>query len=710
MNKTPREILDASLSERVPDSINLFPRIAAQLQKEKQPMQPRMKLAFAIVLIFVVLAVIFTSAPGVANAMRRMLGFIPGFGMVDQGAPIRVLAQPVSQTRNGVTVRIESAVLTADRTLITYSEENVPQSALSHDESVPGCGLEASLRLPDGKLLNILSGEGSLGKSHMVYGPIPADVDHVSFVLPCLMDTLPGKAPENWELPIRFIPAPPEMTVVPVVELSTATPAPPADSVIATPTPLKTATPQVVIIEKALQLPDKLIFIGGFVPQIPAGTFIQTNGDMKITDATSREIQYDIPTEALEMPTYDNPNAFPWTAQISSAGLSYPLTFTFSGSYVSQPDPQASVTLELDMDQLKQGQDWLVNREFLLAGHTIRLIKISSGDRRGAPGYSYSFEFEADPNVIGLTVETPDNPQQEGFGGGGGGADQTQNSFSIIHTFDKAFTGKMKVVLSHLNAISSTDTWQAQWSPEGAQTSPTLYDISLKLDQFIPIEGGYYLIGHTDWTDKRISAAGPLLKAYDAKGNEVHLANTDTDADSAIASTLQPNQWAFHLYGKSFNGPLTLRATQMAITFKQPVRFTLDLRPANFVFDDKQLDVPWKTGLIPLDIPGIHAHIIRATYIKYGDMRGLEIGIEADPVLEQISFNIESGLDVSRLTNITGGGGAIPRDGKSGLVTFDILTNAKMSFPLGLKAEYATISGQWETTWDPPAGGPNATP
>lgn len=708
MNKTPREILDASLRERVPDELNLFPRIAAQLQKEKQPMQPRMKLTLAFVLIVAVFVVIFTSTPGVASAMRRMIGFIPGFGMVDQGASIRVLAAPVSQTRDGVTVTVESAILTAERTVITYSQENIPQSAMSHDESVPGCSGLGILRLPDGTELNVISGEGSFGKSRMVYGSIPMDVDHVSFLLSCVTSTLPGKAPENWELPIRFVPAPPEMTVVPVVELATATPTPPADSVTVTPGPVETATPQVLVIEKALQLPDKLIFIGGFVPHLPAGTFIQTNGDMKISDATGREIQYDIPTEDLEIPTYDNPNAFPWTAQISSAGLSYPLTFTYSGSYASEPDPQATLQFELDVDQFPQSaqdwQEWPINREFTLAGHKIKLTSISVTHH--APGYFYSFQFECEPDVVSLNVDTPGQAPVGGGGGGGG----TPGSFSVAVSLEKPLSGKVQVVLSHLNVITGSDTWQAQWSPDGPQTSPSLYGISFQLDKFIALADGYYLIGHTDWTDERLAGAGPLLKAYDAKGNEVPLDDAVSSDDSAIARDLKPNQWTYHLYGKTFNGPLTLRATQMSISFKQPVKVLLDLRPFTFAFTDDQLNKRWKTGLIPIDIPGIRANVVSVTYVKDGDMRGFEINIDADSALNNIGFRIESGLDTSGLSMVSGGGGGLPRDDKTNLLTSIFLTNGKISFPLGLAADGVMINGKWETTWDPPAGDPHATP
>ena len=160
---------------------------------------------------------------------------------------------------------------------------------------------------------------------------------------------------------------------------------------------------------------------------------------------------------------------------------------------------------------------------------------------------------------------------------------------------------------------------------------------------------------------------------------------------------------------QEFQRPLTLQAAQMAVEFKKPIQMTLDLRSTPFEFSDEQADLPYKTGLIPLDVPGILAKAFKATYIKEGDLRGFEIGIQADPALQGLPLRFESGLDTSGLSGIASGGGS-NRDEATGLVLSTVLTNARMSFPLVLGADNATINGTWETTWNPPAGAPNATP
>jgi WD40 repeat protein len=440
----------------------------------------------ALVLLAILAIFLVVGPQRVLAAFRQVLGYIPGVGIVEQSAPIRVLAEPVKQTRDGITLTVTDAILTADKTVVVFTLENVPWSALSHDENVGGCSGVAELRLPDGTVLQIVEGGGAMGKIRLAYAPLPSDVDKATFILPCIQNTLPGKAPENWELSLHFKSAPPDLTVVPVMEI--------------TPT---------------------------IIPETPGA--------------------------------------------------------------------------------------------------------------QQAP------------------VETK------------------------------------------------------QWSPENPSEATGLYGISLKLDKYIPLDDGYYLIGHTNWPDGRITSASPAgwaLKAYDAKGQEVPIEPANW-RDAGLTPGL--NQWLYKIYGKNFNAPLTLQAAQMAVEFKKPIQMTLDLRSTPFEFSDEQVDLPYKTGLISLDVPGILANAFKATYVKEGDLRGFEIGIQADPALQGLPLRIESGLDTSGLSGIASGGGS-NRDEATGLVLSTVLTNARMSFPLVLSADGATINGTWETTWNPPAGDPKATP
>jgi hypothetical protein len=69
------------------------------------------------------------SIPAVAEALQHLFGFIPGVGLVDRSAPIRVLAEPVVVTRSGVSLSVSEAILSADKTVLIVDVKGVPLDA-----------------------------------------------------------------------------------------------------------------------------------------------------------------------------------------------------------------------------------------------------------------------------------------------------------------------------------------------------------------------------------------------------------------------------------------------------------------------------------------------------------------------------------------------------------------------------------------------------
>ncbi len=427
-------------------------------------------------------------------------------------------------------------------------------------------------------------------------------------------------------------------------------------------------------------------------------------GLQKITDATGQDVFTTVPNDpSLQLPP-SQPEAEPWAYQIGKT-FTPPLTITYTGQSTFPADPNAKAELEFDAGTNPQvGQAWVLNQDFELAGHKIRLVSIQVVPQSG---FEFSFET-SDSAVSSVSVEisgyTPDG------GGGGGSPRLTQGKWSEDLNYAEQPTGKLKVVVSDLMLYGENKTWQVQWSPGTAQPgSPSLYGISLAVDRLIPLSDGYYLIGHTDWADGRITGVSPAewaLKAYDSKGQEVPL-EPASPQDAGL--TLEPNQWLYKIYGKSFNAPLSLRAAQMDVVFKQPVRLTLDLRSYGFDGSEAQLGTMWKIGGNPLDVPGLLATAYWVTYTKSGDLLGFEIGIDADPALQELPFSIESGLDTAGMSRVAGAGGS-NRDEATGRLFSSVLTEAKITFPLVLRADGATVNGKWEATWNPPASDPNATP
>ena len=172
---------------------------AAGMKTETSPIRrpARAFWRFAFVLLAVALLGYFFG-PKIVTAMKQLFGYVPGAGLVDQSLGLRVLSEPVTLTRDGITLSVESAVLSADKTVITYTLKDVPWESLSHQENIPGCHGMASLRLPDGTELTPGDGGGTMSKFSFTYPSIASNINSAVFLLPCIMETLPGKAPENW--------------------------------------------------------------------------------------------------------------------------------------------------------------------------------------------------------------------------------------------------------------------------------------------------------------------------------------------------------------------------------------------------------------------------------------------------------------------------------------------------------------------------------
>jgi len=117
----------------VPEKINLWPEIEALLNKRRsfvRTLRARPLLTILVVLLIILLLT------GAAYAVGLLTGYIPGIGFV-QTNDLRVLAEPVSQTRQGVAVTIEQVVVDTQRTVLAYKTEDLPSLPLIQKAKVP---------------------------------------------------------------------------------------------------------------------------------------------------------------------------------------------------------------------------------------------------------------------------------------------------------------------------------------------------------------------------------------------------------------------------------------------------------------------------------------------------------------------------------------------------------------------------------------------
>lgn len=412
--------------------------------------RPARTIAVAI-LSLMIIATLVIGPQRVYAQFMKLFGYIPGVGIVDLNAPIRVLAEPVSVTRAGITVTVTSATLTEEKTQIAYRIFGVPSSSYPDPEDISGCMQPEYLYLADGTHLTQINNG---------YEPVPANVNTAVFVIPCISNTLPGKAPENWELPLNFMPAPPDLTIMPMFDLSTIPP------VSQTPTNSPSNTPvaleeNVVTVSKVIETSDGYILIGQFQPLSELGESFQQTGALEIQDASGKKISYTHPLDLNEEINLESAGmpGIGWAAQFKAAGLVYPLTIRFSGVNIYLADPGTTAEFTFDAGANPQpGQEWTPNQEILLAGHTLKLISIIADPRGG-----YSFDFLVDPKVYGASVQIVGYTPNGGGGGGGGGL--TEGKFNASLNFAQLPTGLLTVTLSNLTVIGDPITWQGQWFP-----------------------------------------------------------------------------------------------------------------------------------------------------------------------------------------------------------------------------------------------------
>jgi hypothetical protein len=436
----------------VPENTNLWPRIESRLEQRSSFMQTlRARPVMMIVIVLLALALL----TGVAYAVGKSLGYLPGFGLVEQGTQIRILKEPVSIMRDGVTVTVKNAIITSDKTDIGYFVSGVPRSAYPEGEAVSGCIGEPYLLLPDGTKMDVV---GNMP-------PIPADVNDAVFVLPCIFNTLPGTVPEDWELPLQFVPAPPELTVIPVTEIL---PSPQSNSIVAAENPLA--------ITKVLDIGDSYVLMGEFrYDALGAVSHDNVFADgswwwvknVKAIDSGGQEIPTAINND-IEWPT-PQPNAETWVYQIDKNFIP-PLMISYEVAHVIPVGSEEQAEFEFDTGMNPQDGDmWSMNRDFDLGGYNLRLVSVTL-NRDG-----YNFNFKADPGASAnaISVEIVDHPP---YCGGGGGGEEFPEEFtrSVCYGGTVPFpNGKLKAIL-HFQALRRENkTFQLVWDPPEPYATPT---------------------------------------------------------------------------------------------------------------------------------------------------------------------------------------------------------------------------------------------
>ena len=410
--------------------------------------------AYAILtLVLTLLAALLLVGPNrVLASIQELLRYIPGFGLVEENTTIRILAEPVAETRAGVTLTVKQVVLSAQRTSMSFSVTGLPPEALPAwvvEEKNRICTPVTELRLPDGTRLKGSGGGSSVSNNAYQYifffPSIPTNVNEATWLLSCLPETLTGKAPEDWEIPLHFALAPPNFTQMPVILVS--------PSPAATGAPAAEAAP--LSLKQVVETQDGYIFIGSFRQALPAQV---VNIFPQIFDANGNLLGYTIPADIPLSHSIDE--TIEWAYQVRQKEIAWPVTIRFDEVQVACSDINAKLTFDAGPDP-QIGQRWKIDQNFFSGPCKLKvdsiqrinngyLFQISGADKLG----------QLNPDILGTTPKeftTRTNPNS------------TDLDASVIYD-QEIPKGLLTVSLSGYALWKGP--WQVQWQNPAPQLTP----------------------------------------------------------------------------------------------------------------------------------------------------------------------------------------------------------------------------------------------
>ena len=416
--------------------------------------------ALTLVSFILILSFLVIGPAKVLAAIQSLSRYIPGFGLVSEEGSLRALAEPVSSTREGVTVWVKQAIVSPERTSITLTIEGLsPQSLPSWTVEEQGriCSPIPEIELPDGvRWQPIGFGRGYVNGIYQwnyFFPPLPTHVNTITWVLPCLPETLIGKAPGDWNIPLRFVAAPPNLVAFPVNEVASSGETAPmvagAAAGTGTPTIESPANENPLQLEKVTETEDGYIFIGRFYQILPARI---TSITPEIVDANGDLQGYSIPGDILQSPDIDQ--AIEWAYQIHNKNIAWPVTIRFNTVSVNCEDPQAKFIFDAGKNP-QNGQVWQIDRDFAVGPCNIHITSI----KRIANGYLFRVDNKDLSEFIpGIEGATPKESMTYDY--------PTYQEVRVLYEQEPP-EGVFTISLASNSTLIGP--WQVQWQPAGQE-------------------------------------------------------------------------------------------------------------------------------------------------------------------------------------------------------------------------------------------------
>jgi hypothetical protein len=409
------------------------------------------------ILALLIAFLILFALSGVVYALGRALGYIPGVGVVDQSAPIRALAEPVTVKQQGISVTVSKVVADSNRTFISYAVAGIPLG----ENGVPACAALPEMHLADGTSLEDQSGSGGTAvlrsgntisyEEEKVFSSIPNGTNEVTFVLSCVLPD--GNLSTTVKLPLNLVRAPAGYAT-PAVELA----------VTADDGEHKTG----LHLEKVLELADSYILIGKFTDggDLNGPLYMTTSSDSEylphIEDANGNPVSFKVREDARPDPDWDV--AYYWAYEVPKP-VAAPLKITVDQVNIRK---QNTAQLQFDAGEHPQvSQEWKLDQVVKLGAYELVVDSVTF------LGNGYRFDLSYDPLPVGVTpgIEILDRSQSSyPFDD----ISETENGDEkkVLHTITLTTkssppTGNLTVNWNLEEYIPQPGPWSLVWTPSG---------------------------------------------------------------------------------------------------------------------------------------------------------------------------------------------------------------------------------------------------
>ncbi len=362
----------------------------------------RTSTALAFSLLLILAAAFFVAGPQrVIAAMQQLIGYVPGIGFVENAESVRVLAGPVTLTKDGVTATVSEAVADAKSTRVNLRLDGSAEALQPFFKAASEFRMcQRRLILPDGAEFSVQSWSAAVGKTWLtfqfLFPPVPDKIMDVTLVFDPIAGESSRETVSGWQIPLHFQPGKASGQVLAAASLDL---------------PSQEMNEITMTLESVVQTAGMDALKISLHTKDPA-LHVYPNWDyrLKLADQSGQNRLIE-PTSLFDQDGFEGSVI---KTPILEPGIPY--TLTLEGPLtliktITQEDTGSQFTLDLGADP-QPGQSWELDQTLQVGGQTFHLTgaHLSEGDSCSLSNsgnevlFSLAIDFVLPPGVTGVMV------------------------------------------------------------------------------------------------------------------------------------------------------------------------------------------------------------------------------------------------------------------------------------------------------------------